>query len=147
MKNLSTKKKWLSGNIQFQADPSPIPLINSETQRKKTEIDCNKVKLRKKPASSMSGPYEYKVALFENGEPEEFLLFIREFRKTLRANGVMPEIGRIQYLCTLLCGESLFEFETLSESVGSTTKRHLKQIIISLGTYLPPINAFQNKSV
>ena len=33
--------------------------------------------------SSTSDPYEFNMSLFDHGEPEEFLLFIRNFNITL----------------------------------------------------------------
>ena len=48
---------------------------------------------------------------FENGEPEEFLLFIQDFKNNLKATGVMSASRRVQYLHTLLHGEDMICFD------------------------------------
>ena len=48
----------------------------------------------------MSETYTYKVALFENGKPEEFLLIIRELNNNLEVIGGKYASGKIQYLLT-----------------------------------------------
>ena len=59
-----------------------------------------KLKLCRDPTLSTSDLYELKMSLFENGDSEEFLLFVRNFNITLAASG-MPETGaKIQYLQT-----------------------------------------------
>ena len=44
-----------------------------------------KLKLRRDTMSSMSDLYEFKMSLFENGYPEEFLLFVRYFNMNIAA--------------------------------------------------------------
>ena len=46
-----------------------------------------KTKLRRDLTSKKYDLYEFKMALFDNGDPEEFLLFIRNFNTTLEASG------------------------------------------------------------
>ena len=58
--------------------------------------------------------------LFDNGEPEEFLLFVRNFNMTLAAPGTLETDTNIKYLCTLICGEVLHQFESFSNDVEST---------------------------
>ena len=55
-----------------------------------------KFKLRKDPTSEKFDLYEFKMALFDNGEPEEFLLFIRNFKMTLEASGTLKSDAKIQ---------------------------------------------------
>ena len=55
----------------------------------------------------MSGkwyPYEFKMDLFDNSEPEEFLFFIRNFNMTLYSSVILKVGVNIQYLLTLVCG-------------------------------------------
>ena len=60
------------------------------------------------------------MSLFNSGETEEFWLFVRSFNMTLVASG-MPEMGtNIQYLCMLVRGEVLCQFDLLSADVEST---------------------------
>ena len=41
------------------------------------------------PKSENSDLYEFKMALFDKDEQEEFLLFIRNFQMTLKASGTL----------------------------------------------------------
>ena len=59
--------------------------------------------------------------LFDNGEPEEFLLFIGDFQMSLDASGTLADGANFQYLSTLVCGEALCQLDTLSAEVGSAT--------------------------
>ena len=54
--------------------------------------------------SEKSDLYELKTDLFDNGDPEEFLLFIRNFKITLEASGTLKYGANIQYLRTLVHG-------------------------------------------
>ena len=78
--------------------------------------------------------------LFENSEPDELPLFVWYFQNNINDIGATTAADKIQYLHTLLSGESLHEFETLLGQTGCTTKRNLNHIIFGLGTYLFPIN-------
>ena len=59
----------------------------------------------------------------------------------------MSEISLIEYLRTLLSGEAIRDFKTLSESIGSITKIDLNQIIMGLGTYFFQLMPFPRKIV
>ena len=91
--------------------------------------------------------YESKMDLFDNGDPEEFFLFISNLNMTLQASGTYAAAADIQYLCTLLSGESLRQFDILSAEVGINTSENLKSIIQGLGTYCFLSVRCQNKSV
>ena len=80
------------------------------------------------------------MALFDNGDTEEFLLFIGIFNMTLEASGMLMGSANIQYLRKLVRGEVLRQFYPLSTEVGTTTSENLKSIILGLGTYFPPVN-------
>ena len=69
--------------------------------------------------------YEFKMALFDNGNPEEFLLFIGNFQMNLEASRTLTSGAKIQYIYMLVHGEVLRQFDTLSIEVGSTTVYHL----------------------
>ena len=75
------------------------------------------------------------------------MLFIRNFNMTLEASGKLVASLNIQYLRTLVCGEALSQFCTLSHEVGSTTSEHLKSIILGLGTYFPLLMRCQKKAL
>ena len=78
MKIVSHKKKWNTGTIQVQLEPPPIPLPESNNDDK-LDKEFVKIKLRRDTTSENSDPYEFKMVLFDNGEPKEFLLFVCNF--------------------------------------------------------------------
>ena len=57
------------------------------------------------------------MSLFDNGKPEKFLLFVRNFNMTLAASGTLKSGANFQYLCTIVCVEALRQFESLSANV------------------------------
>ena len=73
---------------QEHVEPPPILLIKS---RHENNLDKGlvKLKLRRDPTSNMLELYESKMAFFDNGDPEEFLLFVRNFNITLVASGTL----------------------------------------------------------
>ena len=80
------------------------------------------------------------MTLFDNGDPDEFLSFIRNFKTTLKASGTLTTGADIQYICILLCGKALRQIDTFSAEVLSTTSEHLKSSILGLGMYFFPVN-------
>ena len=54
---------------QMHVEPSPISLIKSK-HNNTSDKDIVKLKVRGDPTSSLSDLYEFKLALFDNGEPE-----------------------------------------------------------------------------
>ena len=68
------------------------------------------------------------------------LISLQDLQTALDSSGAITDYGKIQYLCTLLRGGSLHEFETLLENIGHTTNKNLNRIILGLGTYFFPIN-------
>ena len=97
--------------------------------------DCVKIKLHREPASENSDMDEFKMALFDIHNPEDFLLLIWNFRMALNASGMLADNTNIQYLYTLLHVDTMRQFYTLWDQVGSVTMAHL-------GTYFPPVNVF-----
>ena len=82
MKKVSHKKKWKAGLLQMHVDPPPTPLIKSN-QNDKSGKDFVKLKLRRDQTSAKSNPYEFEIDFFDNGELEDFLLFVRNFNMPL----------------------------------------------------------------
>ena len=81
------------------------------------------------------------MALYDNGDPEELLLFVRNFNMTLKASGKISFNTKLQCLRTLLHVYSLRKFNILCVQVGGITMSNLNQIILGLGTYFNPVNA------
>ena len=57
------------------------------------------------------------MSLFDNGKLEEFLLFVCNFNMNLAESGMLEVDTEFQYLCTLVRGEALCQFELLSSDV------------------------------
>ena len=76
----------------------------------------------------------------------EFLLFTSNFNVALEASLNVKFGENIKYLCILLCGEALRQFDTLSAEVGSATQENLMSIILCLGKYFPLLMRYQSKS-
>ena len=53
--------------------------------------------------------------------------------------------SKIQYHCTLVCGEALGQFDMSYAEVGSTTSENLNKIILGLGAYYLPVNALSKQ--
>ena len=66
----------------MHVDPTPIPLIKSNNGDKPDKYFI-KIKLCRDPTSEKSDLYEFKMALFDNFDPEEFLLFICNFNMNI----------------------------------------------------------------
>ena len=66
-----------------------------------------KIKLRRDPTSEKSDMYESKTALFDNGKPEEFLLFVQNFKMMIDASGTLADNVKLHCIRTLLYGEAL----------------------------------------
>ena len=99
-----------------------------------------KLKLRIYPTSPTSDLYEFKISLFDNGKPEEFLFFVRNFNMTLLASGTLEAGAKYQYLRTLVCGEALRQFDSLSADIEGTETLNTDYIIRGLAQYFPPVN-------
>ena len=53
------------------------------------------------------------MALFDNGNPKDFLFFIWDFKKNLEASVMLKSGANIQYLRTLVHGEALNRFDVV----------------------------------
>ena len=98
--------------------------------------------MRRYPTSEKSDLYEFKMELFDNGDTEEFLMFIHNSQITLGVSGTLGASAKIQYLHTLLLGETLCQLGMLSVEVVSMTTTHLNRIFRYV---IFPINVLSNK--
>ena len=69
--NVLQKKKWGMGVVQLHAEPPPTPVIKSKHDDM-SDQDFVKIKFCRDPTSENLDLYEFKMALFDNIEPEEF---------------------------------------------------------------------------
>ena len=84
MMNVSHKKKWIWRTVKVHMEQPLIPLIKVKNDDKPDKYFVE-IKLRRDPVSEKSNPYEFKIAMFDNGEPEKFLFFVCNFNMTLKA--------------------------------------------------------------
>ena len=66
--NVPHKNKWNLGVVQVHTETPHISLIKSN-HNDKADKDFVIMKVRRYPTSYKSELYEFKMALFENGEP------------------------------------------------------------------------------
>ena len=90
-------------------------------------------KLHRYPTSEKSGLYKFKMAFFDNGEPEEFFLLVQHFKMTIEASGTLIVNAKLQYLHRLLRGKTLRQFDTVCFQVGILTPTYLNRVILGLG--------------
>ena len=81
------------------------------------------------------------MTLFDNSDPEEFLLFVCDFNINLEASGMLKAGINIQYHCMMVRGGALSKFDEFSAKVESSSPEDFKYIILGLGTYFFPVNA------
>ena len=73
MKNFYHKNKWNVGLVQLHVEPPTTPLITSK-HNDKSEKDFVEMKLCWDPTSENLDLYEFKMALFYNGDQEDFFV-------------------------------------------------------------------------
>ena len=61
-------------------------------------------------------------------------------------SGTLDTGAKIQYLCTLVCGEALRHFDSFSDDVERTETLTAENIIKGLALYFPPINLLLKKN-
>ena len=96
--------------------------------------------MRRDHTYSTSDLYEFKMYLFDHGNPEQFLLFIRKFDKNLAETGTLDMDTNIKYLLTLVRGEALRHFDLLSADVEDTETINVDYYIKRLVLYFFPVN-------
>ena len=121
-----------------------IPLIK-ETCNGKPDKDSVKLKVCRDPTSSTLDLYEFKMSLFDHGDPEEFILFIRKSNMTLAATGTLDTDAMIQCLCTLVHGEVLYQFDLLSADIENIETLNVDYYIKGSALYFPCEFAFKTK--
>ena len=60
------------------------------------------------------------VSLFDHGKPDEFLLLVWNFQMIFAFTGTLETEVKVQYLCTLVCGEALRQFDLMYFDVENT---------------------------
>ena len=101
-----------------------------------------KLKWCKYPTYSTSEIYELRISLFDHDKQEEYLLFIYNFNMTLVSRGMQVMYVNVRYLCTIVCGVALRNFDLFSVDVENIdTPLNLDDLYIELSWYLPHVNS------
>ena len=109
MDNVFHKKNYNAWAVKVHMETAPIPNIEGKNDEK-LDTDFVKIKLRRDMMSENLHFYEFKMALFDNGDPEELFLFISNFNMNIEASVTLKSGTNIQYLHTLVHGEALCKF-------------------------------------
>ena len=80
------------------------------------------------------------MVLFDNGDTEEFLLFVRNFNVNLAASGTLATGANIQYLRTLVRGEAIPQADLLSAYLEGTNHLNVENIILGFTLYFSSVN-------
>ena len=75
------------------------------------------------------------MALINNAVLEDFLLYLRKLKMMLEAAGTLATNVKLHYICTLLHGQALQQFQTFCVQVKNTTTAHLNLIILGSCKY------------
>ena len=87
---IGSNPKWLSSDVQARIETPLIPLIKAELEEEKSS-NITKVNMRRNPVSAASETYDLNMATFENGQPEEFLALLKNFKTVI--DGIGTTIG------------------------------------------------------
>ena len=146
MKNVSRKKGLGVDANPDHVEPTPVPLVK-ETSTGKSDRDYVKLKMRIDPTSGTSYLYGFRMSLFDHGGPEELLLFVKIFQITLSATVMLETDVGVQYICTLVRGKSLRQFDLLSSGVKNIeTPLDVDSLLKSLAWYFSPANSIAKQS-
>ena len=85
----------------------------------------------------MSDFCKFNMILFDHGDLKEFLLFASNFNRNLEATGNLDMDMRIQYICILVCSETLCQFDLLYTDTESIETLNVEYIIKGLELYFP----------
>ena len=93
-----------------------------------SECDIINIKVRWNPSDADSETYEMNIVTFYHRQREELLALVKNFKRAVDRAGTTSEVERINYLRTLLSGESLQFFYKLEIQNTTTSNAHLKFI-------------------
>ena len=110
--------------------------------------ECNiiKIKMCRNLSNANLETYKLNIAMFEHGQPEEFLMLMKNFKNAVDGTEIKLETRMINYLHTLFHGEALWKFDKLVIQNTGTSNAHLKFIQEGLLGYLPWLTPFPSRS-
>ena len=130
--------------MQACIKPPPIPLVKLELDRERA-IQIIKVNIQRNPTSAASEIYNINMSTFNNGQTEEFLALLKNFKIVVYGTGMTSLSCQINYIRAMLHGQALGEFEEIVIQNNGSNNNHLNLIMEGLLGYLFPINAFSNQ--
>ena len=119
----------------MHVEPPPTPPSKTATLEIQQRDRLNKGKNLGDPGLVTSKTYKTKMAIFNNVQPDEFLLFIKDFRRTLEDTGAILTSGHIHYLCSLIHREALHKLYYIDNYHRDTTATNVEAIMQGLGMY------------
>ena len=125
--------------MQACIDPPPTPLIKLEVDDEFTN-HIIKVKMRRNPSLAASKTYNINMNMFDDVQPGELLLLLKNLRIAIDGTRTTTAYGQINYRSTMLRGKTLREFNELQSKYGGSTNNHIKLIQEGLLEYFFPIN-------
>ena len=84
--------------------------------------------MRRKPTLAMPEKYNINMSTFEYGQPEELLAIIKNLKIEIDGICKTSLSVLINYMCTMIRGEVLIEFDKLEINNHSTANYHIKHI-------------------
>ena len=116
----------------------PLIMFSKKEDMEECQTNTIKVKMQHNPVSATSETYELQMKILENGQIEELIVLLKNFRKSISGRGTTNLSGRNKYLRTMLRGESLREIDKLASQNNGSDSRHLKAMKYGWKIYPPP---------
>ena len=99
-----------------------------------------KLKFLRYPTSITLYLYDFKMSFFDHGNPEEFVLFVYNFKITLVSTRIQDMDAKIKYLCMLVHLEVLHQFGLSSADVENMNTLSVDYYFKGLSLHYPPVN-------
>ena len=125
-------------------EPSPILLIKKRSTGK-SDGDYVKLNLCGDTTYSTSDLNEFKIPLFNYVETEDFILLMKNSQMTLAATEIIETEAKVLYICTLVRGEALRQFDLVSDD-AKMQKPDCMWIIYLRVSMIPPPCEFNFKT-
>ena len=87
-------------------NPPLIMLIKLKLEEERAS-NIIKIKMRRNLASATSDTYKLGTATFKNGQPEQFLAILKNFKIKINGKETTSIYGQINYIRMMLHGEAL----------------------------------------
>jgi hypothetical protein len=120
--------------------PPAIPLERAEEKEIK-KTDCLSLKLRTNPNDGNSQTYELTIKFFNNGTPEEWLVFVRNVKRVFTGQNITQGPGKYAMVRRLLLGDTLAAFEKAATAIGAENNANFDLVMREVTTHVFPRRA------